>query len=111
HLIAVEKIWQRIFLEEGYLIADKTEYRFSEEARASHTLSQLFTIALADNFEARFPAHPEFGEVLQEQQTSQLVEHFFSGSAPAGQDVQRLAGLFASPLGLVTQNDGTYSPV
>lgn len=111
HLIAVEKIWQRIFLEEGYLLADKTEYHFSDEARAAHTLSELFTIALADDLEARFPAHPNFEEVLQDHQVSQLVEKFFSNSAPAGQDIQGLAARFAKPLGLVNETDGVCSPV
>ncbi len=108
--LAVDKIWKRVFLSDGVLVFDETEYRFVDEAQNAHTLSQLFTIMLAPVFESQFPAHPEFSQLLGVKETAKLTGQFFGGSAPNDPDIQNLAETFGLPLGLVEFRDENYVP-
>ncbi len=107
-MIAVEKIWNRIFLEDAKLIVDGLDYNFSESARSSHTLEELFSRALEPFFDARFPEHPQFDETLGMTEVAELVGDFFSGARQSLARAQRLAETFALPLGLVRQNENNF---
>ncbi|MBK7393510.1 MAG: hypothetical protein IPI64_09470 [Chloracidobacterium sp.] len=109
--LAIEKIWQRVFLAESRLIVDGTEHPLTDEARSSHTLSQLFTIMLAPVFDAQFPEHPEFSHVLGVKEAARLIGQFFASSAQQSGELQRLAATFAMPLGLVESSEDQYVPV
>lgn len=111
HSIAVEKIWQRIFLHESRFIADGVEYKLPEQAASAHSLAELMGFALGQHFEARYASHPELAGVLDGNAVSQLVEHLFSGTGAERSDVQALAAAFALPLGLVREDEGVLSPV
>ena len=111
HSIAVDKIWQRVFMLDGRFIATQKEYRFNEEASLCHTLSQLLTIMTAATFEEQFDGHPEFKRVLGETEASRLSEHLFSGSRAVTPEIQDLTASFAMPLGLVREVDGAYIPL
>src|SRR5262245_18737955 len=53
--------------------------------------------------------HPDFGgEQLTENQVLKITRGLFAAQDPTNQEVQRLAGKFALPLGLVSQTDGLY---
>ncbi len=110
HSIAVEKIWRRVFLQDGLVTAGDREYRFSEEARSVHSLSQLFTAMLGPVFEAQYPSHPEFSELLGMKQASHLIANFFSGSGSNNAEPQKLAEVFAAPLGLAVKQGDAYVP-
>jgi hypothetical protein len=109
HSIAVGKIWQRIFLEDSRLVTGGSEYKFSEEARVSNNLAQLFTPMLEDQLEKQFPSHPRFADVLGTREVSLLTEHLFRG-AGTGPEIQKLAENFALPLSLVYEQDGVLVP-
>lgn len=109
--VAVERIWQRIFLHDSRLIVGDTEHVFSEEAKTAHSLSQLFSLMLAPTFEDRYVFHPQFPEPLGMKQAADLIARFFGGSEADSSDVQRLAEAFAVPLGLAERVDGQYVPV
>jgi hypothetical protein len=111
HSISVEKIWQRVFLEDGLLTCEGLSYRFPDEARSAHSLSQMFTIMLAPVFESQYPAHPEFAEHLGMKQASSLIANFFSGAESNNAEAQTLAELFAYPLGLAAKVGEGYVPV
>lgn len=111
HSIAVEKIWQKIFLEESCLVSGENEYRFTEQAKSSYNLAQLFTNMLEDQLEKRFPAHPQFSDVLGANEVSSLTEHLFSGTGSTNPEIQKLAASFALPLGLVYDNAGVFFPL
>ncbi len=111
HTLAVEKVWQRIFFQEGKLVAGDTEYRFDEKAQAAHSLAQLFTGMLNAVFETQYPLHPEFQQFLDKKQTESLITNFFGGAEPNNTDVQHLAEVFALPLGLAVKPAETYVPV
>jgi len=101
NMIAVEKIWNRIFLEEATLEIEGFDYNFSETARAAQNLTDVFSDMLLPLFETLFPEHPYFDEPLGMNEVSQLANDFFSGARANLPESQRLAETFAEPLGLV----------
>jgi hypothetical protein len=101
HSRAVEKIWNRVFLENGKLLIDGFRHDFSEKARASHSLGEMLSETLTPLFETRYPAHPIFADVLGMNEVSKLVSDLFSGARQTLPEIQQLAASFASPLGLV----------
>ncbi len=110
HTIAVERLWSRKFLQYGKLIIDGVEHEFTEEARSTQTLSDLFSLMLAPVFESRFPKHPHFAQTLGMTEVSTLVTELFSGLGQNLDEVQHLAQVFALPLGLVSRRGDMYVP-
>lgn len=108
HHAAVEKIWNRIFLEDAALLIDGSPHAFTEHARAARSLSELFTEMLPPLFEARYPQHPVFARPLGMGEVAQLISELFSGAKPLLPEVQDLARAFAAPLGLVALHGGNY---
>ncbi|MCY7374925.1 MAG: DUF6079 family protein [Pyrinomonadaceae bacterium] len=107
NLMAVEKIWNRIFLEEATLEIEDFDYNFSEEARAAGTLTEVFSNMLEPLFENLYPEHPHFAETLDMNDVSQIVSDFFSGARQNLTETQRLAKTFALPLGLVAERNNS----
>lgn len=107
--LAVEKIWNRIFLHDGKLVIDGFDYNFTEEARSAQVLSEMFSIMLEPLFETRFPIHPFFARTLGMNEVSALTADFFSGARQNLEQSQRLAETFALPLGLVSQRGDLYT--
>ena len=108
HTLAVEKIFTRIFFTDAKLVVDDFVVEFTDEARAEVSLSGMFSVMLEPLFEGHFPNHPYFSEPLGMGEVSLLVNHLFGGANPNLADTQRLAELFALPLGLVTLHNDTY---
>ena len=109
HTIAVEKIWNRIFLQDGKFVIDGFDYNFTEEARVSTELSEIFSLMLEPFFEARYSLHPYFPQLLGMNEVSILVNDLFSGAHQNLSEVQKLAETFALPLGLVALRGGFYA--
>jgi hypothetical protein len=107
HTLTVEKIWNRIFLEDGKLTMEGFDYNFTEEARSAQTVSGIFKVMLEPLFELQFPTHPVFLQPLGMTEVATLVNDLFSGTRQNLPEVQRLAEIYALPLGLVTQR-GNY---
>ena len=110
HSIAVEKIWQRIFLRDASMQIAGTIFKFAENATSAHSLSQLFSENLASIFESQFPAHPEFSRSLGAKESSNLIESFFSGFDVKNAEIQKLAVDLAFPLGLAVRNGDEFMP-
>ncbi len=108
HSLAIEKIWNRIFLGDGKLVIEGFDFNFSEDSRNSQSLSRIFTTMLEPLFEMRFPTHPVFTQPLGMTEVSSLVSDLFSGTRQNLAEVQRFAELFALPLGLVTNRNNTF---
>ncbi|MDT7604344.1 MAG: hypothetical protein QOF61_2341, partial [Acidobacteriota bacterium] len=104
-----ERVWSRLYMDDGILFADGACLNFNAEARASATLAGVLSQALAPLFAARFPNHPRFGAVLCEQDVARLVGEFFSGANTGEAGVQQLAEQFAHPLGLATLRGNAYA--
>ena len=108
HSLAVEKIWNRIFLGDGKLVINGFDFNFTEDARNSQSLSKIFTTMLEPLFEMQFPSHPNFTQPLGMTEVSMLVSDLFSGTRQNLAEVQRFAELFALPLGLVTKRGNSF---
>jgi hypothetical protein len=104
----VERIWARTFLENGTLIIDGAAHPFSSEAKSARILTETLEYALHPIFEARFPAHPLFPQLLTAGDVSQLVSDLFSGAKVNTPETQKLAETFAVPLGLVAKRGTNY---
>ena len=107
NLMAVEKIWNRIFIEEATLEIEDFDYNFSEEARTAATLTDVFSNMLEPLFESLYPEHPQFAETLEMNDVSQIVSDFFSGARQSLSESQKLAKTFAQPLGLVAERSNS----
>jgi hypothetical protein len=104
-----ERVWSRLYMDDGVLFADGAPLRFDAVGRSSATLAGLLSEALAPLFDARFPAHPQFQATLCEQDVARLVGEFFSGANASEAGVQQLAGQFAHPLGLAALRGNAYA--
>ena len=107
-MLVIEKIWERIFLEDAKLIIGGLDYNFSESARSAQTLEQLFSRMLEPFIDARFPDHPRFSQTLGATEVSELVNDFFSGARQYLPETQQLAKTFVLPLNLVRQNEDNF---
>lgn len=110
HAFAVERIFQRAFLNDGTLVIEGFEYNFIDEARNAQSLAQIFTLMLESLFEGKFPLHPYFASVIKFKDVTSLVTDLFGGARPKTDEVQMLAGLYCQPVGLVSNPDGIYIP-
>ncbi len=110
HILSVEKILQRVFLDDGVLLIEGFEYNFVEEARTAHSFSQIFTIMLESLFEGRFPLHPYFSQMIRMKDVSNLVADLFGGARPNLEEVQHMAETYALPLGIVAMPGSYFIP-
>ncbi|MGI8812170.1 MAG: DUF6079 family protein [Pyrinomonadaceae bacterium] len=108
--LSVNRIFSRSFLDDGKLVIDGFDYNFTEEAKASLTLSEALSIMLDPLFETRYPEHPHFPQKLDQAEVSTLVTDLYSGNRQYLAEVQRLAQAFALPLGIVRDQGGALVP-
>ena len=110
HAALVERIWTRIYMDDGVLVMAGTGHRhWTDQARSASTLAESFALMLAPTFEACYPLHPIFAEILNEGVVARLVNDLFSGANPGDASLQELARLFAEPLGLVSLRGNVYA--
>ncbi|MFN2481121.1 MAG: DUF6079 family protein, partial [Pyrinomonadaceae bacterium] len=103
-----ERVWTRLYLDEGALVIGAERFRFTSAARSAPKLAAVFAEVLAPLFAERHPQHPSFADALCEQDVARLVEEFFSGANATDDAVQRLAESFALPLGLASPRGNSY---
>jgi hypothetical protein len=109
HAALAERIWTRLYLDDGALVMGWAEFTFTEDAKAAKTLDQCLSGMLAPLLGARYPQHPIFLQNLSENEVARLVGGLFSGANTSEDEVQDLARLFAVPLGLATQRGNVYA--
>jgi hypothetical protein len=108
HTGLAERIWARLYMDDGVLVADGSPRAFTNEARSGHTLSEVLAYMLHPLFGARYSQHPVFTEVLTETEVARLVGGFFGGSGQSDAGIQELARQFCAPLGLVSPRGDAY---
>jgi hypothetical protein len=104
YTIAIEKIWERKFLQYGSLVIDGTERGFDSAALAGHNLSEVLGSVLSPHLEALFPEHPTLGARLEMSAVDQLATGLFAAREGVSAEVRNLAEHFAVPLGLAEIN-------
>jgi hypothetical protein len=105
-----ERIWSRLYVDDGQLLVDGDSIVFSPEARAAQSFAPALADALAAHFAARFPLHPQFDAMPTEPEIALLIDQLFGGGNVADDTVQQLAATFAVPLGLATRRGDIYVP-
>ncbi|MDQ3635302.1 MAG: DUF6079 family protein [Acidobacteriota bacterium] len=108
HLIAAEKIWDRIFLNDAKFLMGDFELGFSNGKTEKNSLSEMFSAILEPYFEENYPNHPVFTKPLLMKDVSKLVNDLFSGARGNHENVQELAETFALPLGLVSKREENF---
>lgn len=104
-------IWTRLFVDEGALVVDGERRQFTDAARGAPTLGEALAQMFAAQFDERYPAHPQFASRLDEDEVTNLVGGLFVGAHLTDATSQRLAKLFAAPLGLTAaRGDGMLMP-
>lgn len=104
-----ERIWDKIYIDEGTFNTVNVQRPISEEARSATTLSGALTAMLSAMLSNRFPLHPIFTEMLGVNEVTHLVAGLFGGANQNAASVQELAKLFALPLGLVALRGDTLT--
>jgi hypothetical protein len=110
YLAHAERIWSRIYIDDGRFLTPSGEQSPGEVARNASTLAQTLEDVVAPLLEAMYPEHPAFAATLGEVEVAQLVGGLFSGANQAEASVQELTRLFAVPLGLASLRGGGYAP-
>ena len=105
-----ERIWSRLYVDEGSLLMDGERGTFTDEARAAQLFTRMLAAALAPRFSARFPQHPQFTATPTELEIARLIDNLFGSGNVADDAVQELAVLYAVPLGLATLRGDIYVP-
>ncbi len=105
-----ERIWSRLYVDDGRLLVNDESMSFTPEARAAQSLAPMLADAFAPHFAARYPQHPQFNMTPTEAEIALLVDHLFGGSNVADAAVQQLAETLAAPLGLATRRGDIYIP-
>lgn len=119
-----ERIWARIYLEEGEFALVETDgnlngetvtspensapQRLTGEACAAPTLARALASTLDAHFACCYPAHPAFAEPFGEREVARLATNLFGGVNVADEVVQRDAEFFALPLSLVSRREHLF---
>ena len=104
HIVAVEKIWERIFISDAKFLVGEREYEFEHSIKGMRKFSKVLSLILEPVLNDVYPEHPTFSKPLGKKEVSVLVSDLFSGARANIAGVQDLAAIFAKPLGLVVQD-------
>jgi len=105
YTIAIEKIWERKFLQYGVLVIDGSEHPFTQGALAGHSLSEVLGMMLAGHLERQYPEHPRLSGNLEMQSVDELCVGLFAARGSVSSEVEKLADAFAVPLGLAKRSE------
>jgi hypothetical protein len=100
HTLALERAWQRVFINDAKLCVAGIENEIPEEVRGTSSFAQVFSGLLSKVFESWYPSHPQFSETLSAKHSASLIANFMGGADENNIGVQQLAARFAVPLGI-----------
>lgn len=105
----MSNLFRELYLFRGRILIQSRTLSLNQGHQQCRTFRSFAGYLFKPNFDQLYSLHPDFGgEQLSEDQVIRIVRDLFAGQDPANQEVQRLAGKFALPLGLVSQTDGLY---
>ncbi|HEX7177583.1 MAG TPA: hypothetical protein VF240_20155 [Pyrinomonadaceae bacterium] len=103
-----QRVWARIYLDAGTLEVGGERKSPDDRARGSRTLSAALSTTLAPHFAELYPQHPQFAETLRDADVERLSAGLFAGAGASDAEVERLARVFALPLGLVERRGNEH---
>jgi len=98
---AARRVVDRAIFENASLGIEGFDYNFSEQARNAVNLKGTLSTMLEPIFEARYPQHPYFGDVLTPEGVDLTIKNVVNSGFDVTGDAEFLARNFAEPLGLV----------
>jgi hypothetical protein len=88
----------------GKIITETRTQSFNQGHLECRSLRSFVSYLFKPNLDQLYSLHPDFGgEQLSESHVLKITRGLFAAQDPTNQEVQRLAGKFALPLGLVSQ--------
>ncbi|NNE99972.1 MAG: hypothetical protein HKN25_13205 [Pyrinomonadaceae bacterium] len=108
HIVAVEKIWERIFISDAKFLVDEREYHFESSIKGIRLFSKVLSLITEPILNDLYPEHPTFAKPLGIKEVSILISDLFSGARANIAGVQDLAAIYALPLGLVGRQGNNF---
>jgi hypothetical protein len=102
-------LFRELYLFRGKIVTQFRSQSLNQGHLECRTFRSFLSYLFKPNFDQLFALHPDFGgEQLTVNHVLRITRDLFAGQDPTNHEVQRLAGKFALPLGLVSQTDGLY---
>ena len=102
-------LFQELYLSRARILTRDQDQALNQRHHECRTFQAFLNYIFKPNFRELYPLHPEFREnQLTSEHVLVLSRKLFSAQAPTDADVQKLAGQFALPLGLVSRLDHLY---
>ncbi|MFN8007876.1 MAG: DUF6079 family protein [Terriglobia bacterium] len=102
-------LFRELYLYRARIITFGKTQSFNQGHLECRTFLSFLSYLFRPNFDQLYSLHPDYGgEALTESHVLTLSRGLFAGQDPTNPEVQRLAGKFALPLGLVSQLDGLF---
>ena len=109
HNLDLASLFRQLYLNRGKIITSSQRQAFNQQHLECQTFQSLVNYIFKPNLDQLYPLHPDFGgERLSDHQVMLIARKLFSGQDPTDDVVQKLAGRFALPLGLVSRSDDLY---
>jgi hypothetical protein len=95
-----ERIWTRLYLEQGTFITGETGLYFTADSRSSSLLSEALSVMFSPLMEARYPEHPQFTRELNESVAEVIVKGLAGKNEREATNYRDLSEYFLSELGV-----------
>lgn len=102
-------LFQDLYLSRARLVMLGQDQALNQGHAECRSFQAFLDYIFKPNFRELYPHHPEFKKYrLHEEQALILATKLFAGQVPTDPDVQKMAGQFALPLGLVSRLNHLY---
>jgi hypothetical protein len=109
HNLDLANLFRELYLNRGKIITSSQRQAFNQQHLECQTFQTFVNYIFKPNLDQLYPLHPDFGgEQLSDNQVMLITRKLFTGQDPTDDMVQKLAGRFALPLGLVSRSDDVY---
>lgn len=105
---AVQSIAERVMLTDARLRIDGFDFNLSQDARAASSIADVFAIMLEPVFETRYPEHPYFRRMLNDENVDRYIASVFGGKTD--HERSQLIADIGEPLEIGTAPDSPALP-
>ena len=102
-------LFQDFYLNQGRIVTTTQRLALNQGHLECRTFRSLLNYLFKPNFDQLYSLHPNFfPDSPSMNQVMTITRKLFANQDPTNNEVQRLAGQFALPLGLVSRSEGLY---